>query len=269
MDIRRACFNFYWKAQKIIAPSLKYSQTIYEEVLFSHSNNISKWLDLGCGHQLLPPWRIDHERLLVARPHLLVGLDYDYNSLRNHKTIKHLIRGDISRLPFTSDSFDLVTSNMVFEHLSDPESQLREIFRVLKPSGSLVFHTPNSMSYSVILAKAIPETLKAEFIWFLQHRKEEDVFPVYYRVNTERTVQKLAERVGFEVATLRLIVSSAQFVMIPPLVIVELLLIRLLMMPFARRFRTNIIAVLTKTNKGNHADGYSLRLPAAGGDAHR
>ena len=254
MDIGRACLNFYRNAQKIIAPSLKYSQTIYEEFLFSHSNNVSKWLDLGCGHQLLPPWRLDQERSLAARPHLLLGLDYDYNSLRNHKTIKHLIRGDISRLPFPSETFDLVTSNMVFEHLSDPESQLSEILRVLKPSGSLVFHTPNSISYGTILAKATPETLKAEVIWFLQHRKEEDVFPTYYRVNTERTIRKLAERVGFKVAKLRLIVSSAEFVMIPPLVIVELLLIRLLMMPFARRFRTYIIAVLTKPNKGIHAD---------------
>lgn len=261
IDIRSACFNFYWKAQKIIAPSLKYSQTIYEEVLFLRSSNVSKWLDLGCGHQLLPPWRHEQERSLAARPHLLVGLDYDYNSLRNNKIIKHLIRGDILCLPFPSETFDLVTSNMVFEHLSEPENQLSEIFRVLRPSGSLVFHTPNSLSYSMILAKAIPPTLRARVIWFFEHRKEEDVFPTYYRVNTERTIRKLAERVGFKVATLRLIVSSAQFVMIPPLVIVELLLIRLLKMPFARRFRTNIIAVLTKPDEGIHADRPQLSAP--------
>lgn len=261
MDIRRACFNFYWKAEKLIAPSLKYSQTIYEELLFSHSNNVSKWLDLGCGHQLLPPWRLVQERSLAARPHLLVGLDYDYNSLRNHKTIKHLVRGDISRLPFPPETFDLVTSNMVFEHLSDPESQLSEIFRVLKPSGSLIFHTPNSASYGTIIRKAIPETLKAKLIWFLHDRKEEDVFPTYYRVNTERTIRKLGERAGFEVIELHLIVSSAQLVMIPPLVIVELLFTRLLMMPFARRFRTNIIAVLRKPHKGIHADSLHSALP--------
>ncbi|MBE0569012.1 MAG: hypothetical protein IH576_00035 [Deltaproteobacteria bacterium] len=36
MNVRKACSNFYWKAQKIIAPSLRYSQYLYEEVLFSH-----------------------------------------------------------------------------------------------------------------------------------------------------------------------------------------------------------------------------------------
>jgi len=170
MDIRKACFTFYWKVRGIIAPSLKYSQTIFEDVLFSHSNNVSKWLDLGCGHQLLPPWRLDQERSLAARPNLLVGVDYDYNSLSTHKTIKHRVQGDISQLPFHSEAFDLVTSNMVFEHLSDPERQLQEIHRVLKPGGSLVFHTPNLTSYGTIAAKAVPEKLKAKIIWFLQGR---------------------------------------------------------------------------------------------------
>ena len=248
MDVRKGCFNFYWKVQRIIAPTLTYSQTIYEEVLLSHLNKVGKWLDLGCGHQLLPPWRLEQERALATKASCLVGLDYDYQSLSNHRTIKHLVRGDISRLPFLTETFDLVTSNMVFEHLSDPEGQLREIFRVLKPSGSLVFHTPNSMSYGTVLARLVPESLKAKLIWFLEQRKEKDIFPTYYRVNTERSIRELADRVGFDVATLRLILSSAHFIMIPPLVILELLLIRLLMMSRARRFRTNIIAVLAKPN---------------------
>jgi ubiquinone/menaquinone biosynthesis C-methylase UbiE len=258
MDIRRACENFYWKAQKILVPSLKYSQTIYEEFLLSYSSKVGRWLDLGCGHQLLPPWRLDQEHSLAAKPHLLIGLDYDYKSLRNHKTIKHLIQGDISSLPFASETFDLITANMVFEHLNDPQKQLSEIFRILKPGGSLVFHTPNSMSYGTFLAKAIPETLKLKMIWFLQHRKEEDVFPTYYRFNTEKGIRKLAERVGFKIGALRLIVSSAQFVMIPPLVIFELLLIRLLMMPFARCFRTNIIACLIKPKKNLYTNRLGL-----------
>ena len=108
-------------------------------VLFSQSNNASKWLDLGCGHQLLPSWRLEQERSITKKVSCLIGLDYDYYSVHNHRTIKHLVQGDISRLPFVAETFDLVTANMVFEHLSDPENQLREIFRILKPGGSLVF----------------------------------------------------------------------------------------------------------------------------------
>ena len=246
MKYHKACFDFYFRAQKLIAPSLRYSQAIYEEILFSYSNNIGNWLDLGCGHQLLPPWRSGHELLLAEKPRLLVGLDFDYVSLRNHRAIKHLIRGDISNLPFPDKTFDLVTSNMVFEHLTDPETQLKEIFRVLKGNGILIFHTPNSLGYGAVLARLLPEILKAKIIWFMQKRNEEDVFKTHYKINTENTIKKISKNVGFNISKIHLIVSSALFVMIPPLVIFELFLIRLLKMQFARRFRTNIIAVLTK-----------------------
>jgi ubiquinone/menaquinone biosynthesis C-methylase UbiE len=248
MEFRKTCFTFYWKAQSIIAPSLRHSQTLYEEILFSRSNNIKKWLDLGCGHQLLPPWRLEQETTLVTRPEIIVGIDYDYWSLSNHKTINNLIRGDITRLPFRSGTFDLVTSNMVFEHLSNPGRLLKEVFRVLRPGKSLIFHTPNSVSYGTILAKGVPERIKSLLILFFQGRMEKDVFPTYYRVNTKRAINKLAKDAGFTISELRLVVSSAQFVMIPPIVIPELLLIRFLMTPLARRFRTNIIAVLTKSD---------------------
>jgi len=250
MSARTACFNFYWRAQKILAPSLKHSQTVYEEVLFSNSNAVDKWLDLGCGRQLLPTWRLDQERSLAGKPRLLVGLDYDTDSLRKHRTIKHLVRADISSLPFALATFDLVTSNMVFEHLRDPENQLAEILRVLKPGGSLILHTPNSMGYGTVLARLIPEKLKPKLIGFLQGRSHEDVFQTFYRINTERAIREQAERAGFAVTTVSLIVSNAELVMIPPLVVVELLLIRVLMTRIARRFRTNIIAVLTKPSAG-------------------
>jgi len=246
MDLRGACFKFYWKVQKIVAPSLKYSQAIYEDILTSVSHDRSKWLDLGCGHRLLPPWRLEQERLLADAPDLIVGLDYDDPSLRKHGSIPNLVRGDASMLPFPEESFDLVTSNMMFEHLAEPEKELREIFRILKPGGVLLFHTPNANSYGVMLARATPQALKSKVIWLLQHRKEEDVFPTHYRMNTEKTIRGLAGRVGFRVTQLRLIVSSAQLVMIPPLVIAELFLIRFLMTRPGRRWRTNIIGVFTK-----------------------
>jgi len=40
-------------------------------------------------------------------------------------------------------SFDVVTLWNVFEHLPDPLATLREIHRILKPSGLLVINTPN------------------------------------------------------------------------------------------------------------------------------
>lgn len=42
------------------------------------------------------------------------------------------------RIPFADESFDLVVSCMVFEHVQDLEAVLQEIHRVLKPGGVLV-----------------------------------------------------------------------------------------------------------------------------------
>ena len=250
MDVRDACRAFYRNVQSVIAPTLKYSQAIYESVLASHIGAGKDWLDLGCGHQLLPPWRHEQEKRLVAQARTLVGLDYDFEALCRHRTIVDRVRGDVSRLPFKGDAFDLISANMVFEHLRQPEAQLAEIFRALRPGGRLIFHTPNKYGYGVLIGRLIPGGLKIRLAWLLQGRVEEDVYPAFYRINSSSGIRRVAERVGFQVEKIKLIVSSPNFVMIPPLVIFELLLLRLLMTRPMRRLRTNIIVVLEKPIRG-------------------
>ncbi|MFN3197628.1 MAG: class I SAM-dependent methyltransferase [Bradymonadia bacterium] len=47
-------------------------------------------------------------------------------------------------LPFEDDSFDLIWSSEVIEHLADPAFSLSELRRVTRPGGSLILTTPNS-----------------------------------------------------------------------------------------------------------------------------
>lgn len=49
---------------------------------------------------------------------------------------------DAQQLSFKDESFDLVTSNQVFEHVPDDQSAFRECLRVLRPGGHLVFTVP-------------------------------------------------------------------------------------------------------------------------------
>jgi SAM-dependent methyltransferase len=49
---------------------------------------------------------------------------------------------DLSRQTFPDESFDLVITQDVMEHVLDPEAAFREIARTLKPGGAHVFTTP-------------------------------------------------------------------------------------------------------------------------------
>jgi SAM-dependent methyltransferase len=260
--MRRKLLKIYWAMRGVIAPGLDYSQHQYESVLREYVGPEVEWLDVGCGHQVLPPWRLEAERRLVASCKRVVGIDYDEPSLATHTTIGFRVRGDISRLPFADDTFGMVTANMVVEHLDDPETQFREVARVLRPGGVFIFHTPNASGYFTALTRRVPESWKGGLIRVLDGRAPGDVFKTYHRANTEEDVCRLAGASGLEVVEVRPILTDAIFASVPPLALVELAYIRLLMSERLRRYRTNLIAVLRKREApGGHINAHAPGAP--------
>lgn len=55
----------------------------------------------------------------------------------------HLLDQQEAKLPFPDQCFDLVVSIDVHEHLGDPLPVTRELYRVVKDTGSVVVTTPN------------------------------------------------------------------------------------------------------------------------------
>jgi SAM-dependent methyltransferase len=49
---------------------------------------------------------------------------------------------DVQKLTYLSDSFDLCTSTEVFEHVEDDATGFKELLRVLRPGGYLIFSVP-------------------------------------------------------------------------------------------------------------------------------
>lgn len=247
--LRSRLYRLSSRFQRLIAPGLKNSQYAYSQILSGAVNENIDWLDLGCGHQLLPEWMPDwraKQAGIVRAARSVTGIDMDEQAIRGHKDISNRVVGDIQRLPFRDASFDLVTANVVVEHVAHPDLLLEEVRRVLRPGGAFLFHTPNFLGYASLLAACIPQIVKNKLAAWLQGRKEEDVYPTFYRINTQAKIKSYAERAHFAVADLQLVESSAQTYMIPPLVVFEFLLIRLLRRPRLKGFRTNVIAVLKK-----------------------
>jgi SAM-dependent methyltransferase len=173
-------------------------------------------------------------------------VDPDTGSLRKHRSIALRVCGDGTALPFARDQFDLVTANMVVEHLPAPERQFREICRVLKPGGKFALHTPNANGYSTLMARAVPDAVRSLAALVLEKRGNDDRFRTFYRANTRGAIDRLARIAGFTVERLELVRSVAMFAMIAPLAAVELLLLRALASRRLGWLRPNLIAVLTK-----------------------
>ncbi|MGB0103094.1 MAG: class I SAM-dependent methyltransferase [Candidatus Sulfotelmatobacter sp.] len=172
----------------------------YAALICEHLSPDTIWLDAGCGGRLLEDdldpledWLVDHCRFIV-------GMDV---TLAAHRNVKSLVSGSIYALPFADDSIDLVTCNMVVEHLDRPGKAFAEVARCLRPSGAFIVHTPNLLNYGIfgnaVASKLIPEKWRLRVIHGTDDRKPEDFFPVRYKANTMRRLLRLLDASGFEV----------------------------------------------------------------------
>jgi 2-polyprenyl-3-methyl-5-hydroxy-6-metoxy-1,4-benzoquinol methylase len=55
-------------------------------------------------------------------------------------------------LPGHENCFDVVVAAEVIEHLENPRSMLREIYRILRPGGTAIVTTPNNESWRALIA---------------------------------------------------------------------------------------------------------------------
>lgn len=106
-------------------------------------------------------------------------------------------QADLASIPIESSSVDLVISRSVFEHLTNPDAVYKEISRVLKPGGRLIFLTANAWDYGTMIAKAVPNKYHSKIVRMVEGRPEEDTFPTAYKTNSRRDVARLAANNGF------------------------------------------------------------------------
>lgn len=94
-------------------------------------------LENGCGVGMYL------KRFLEHSPSVF-GLEYDFERAVDASTISsNIINAASEGLPYPDDSFDLILSHEVLEHVQDDTQSAKEIARVLKPGGRAVIFVPN------------------------------------------------------------------------------------------------------------------------------
>ena len=88
-------------------------------------------LDVGCGEGVVTRYLVDSCPGIKT----VVGVDLGLDRLKIAEGMNYTIKyfqGSIYNLPFIDDSFDLVLSTEVLEHLEDPSKAISELRRVSK-----------------------------------------------------------------------------------------------------------------------------------------
>ena len=138
-------------------------------------------LDIGCGTGAM---------LDVLAPFgTVIGADFAEQALgfcRRRGDKYTLARSDARRLPFASNSFDIVTAMDIVEHIDNDKAAMSEIMRVLKPGGRVFVTVPAYQS-----------------LW-----SDHDVALHHYRRYTAPAVKDLFQRVGLRIEKLTYAVTA-------------------------------------------------------------
>src|SRR5450432_1375499 len=150
--------------------------TQFRGMIERHLTPLSQVLDIGAGSGRQSHF---HYSGKVAR---FVCIDVSDEVLQN-PNLDEAFCCDAAKMPFPDNSFDIVFSDYVFEHLPEPDRAVQEIFRVLKPGGRFFVRTPNKWHYVPIIARLLPDKTHPGLLDGLAIRNQEDVFPKHYLAN--------------------------------------------------------------------------------------
>jgi len=152
------------------------------------------WADIESGFKL-------QLTSLQGKCRKVIGADLDRIVLDNPLIDEAMVLREDGSIPLPDRSVDMVVSWAVFEHLVDPARTAAELGRILCPGGWICAWTPNKWGYISIGARLIPNRMHARVLRRIHptsQRRESDVFPTFYRLNTLRELRRHFPTTRFE-----------------------------------------------------------------------
>jgi ubiquinone/menaquinone biosynthesis C-methylase UbiE len=162
-------------------------------------------LDIGCGTGLFVSKYIEHGGR---------GTGLDISEKMVAKARKRCPQCEFTvgvgeKLPFRNESFDAISSLLVFSYVKDPEAMLSETFRVLRPGGSIALCTLGKK----LLTAGIPALYQLGEKIKVKHVVMKDFGEYYYN---EKEMDKLFKGAGYSDVSVKWC-SFAHIDMIDPL----------------------------------------------------
>lgn len=204
-------------------------------------------LDVGCGDGIFTKVLFGEKIDVGIDP-----LEYELEKAKKQAVYEKLFHAWGNRMPFENDSFLTVFSNSVLEHISDIDSVLKEINRVMKIGGTLYVTLPTNLFDQYTLAfqafnflglTKLKESYRIFFNKFWKHQH-------YYSRNEWI---KLFKKNGFEINKVQEYGTKGQCMfndfMVPftiPNYLIKKLLNRFFLFSALRRMYTPFLALFLK-----------------------
>ena len=175
--------------ERLYAPDRLDNDVFFRRMIYDTVDSSMRVLDAGAGAGDLFSYD------LKSRVREIVGVDLDRRVEANPQI--HLgITANLETIPLEDETFDIVFSRYVLEHVSDPTRFLGEMHRILKLGGRFLFLTPNKKHYVALGARFTPQKFH---LWFNRKRgrEEADTFPTLYKLNSRRDIRRCFKEAGF------------------------------------------------------------------------
>lgn len=161
--------------------------------VLSHSTPDSTIIDVGCGAAPVVS-------RLLANDRDCIGLDYSFDMLRFSRDVLNqsqqhntaLLQADCQALPFPDNHFDIIVCLGVISYIQDYQPALKELYRILKPDGTLIISFRNT--YNPVLFDPIIG-LKTFVKWLLRKHEDDNSVGRFLKF---KAVRSDIEREGFE-----------------------------------------------------------------------
>jgi len=106
-------------------------------------------LDVGCGSAWIAKNMLPKKKKVIS---LDISVTNPQKALSIYPSLNHSgLTADSFTLPFKDNTFDCIVASEIIEHVVSPADFVKELLRVLKPSGKLIISTPYKEKIQYVL----------------------------------------------------------------------------------------------------------------------